>query len=104
MTWRSHHIGDHPRHHMGAEGGGIDLADALDAVVGHQLQEDEIAPAEARRRIADDEGLELPDLHDFPFGIPPRRMAWLAEKSETTRFSPAPGADLRAYQTSSIRR
>ena len=46
-----------------AEGRGVDLADADDAVVGDELEEDEVAPAEAGRRVADDEGLEVGDLH-----------------------------------------
>jgi len=61
-----HHIGDHARDEMRSEGRGIDLAHPLDAVIGDELQEDEIAPAEARRRIADDEGPEVLDLHAAP--------------------------------------
>jgi hypothetical protein len=48
---------------VGAEGIGIDLADAVDAIVGDELHEQEIAAAESGRRIADDEGLEIHDLH-----------------------------------------
>ena len=54
---------DHARQGVRAEGGGVDLADALDAALRRQLDEDEVAAAEVRRRIADDEGLDLGDLH-----------------------------------------
>ena len=57
------HVLDHLHHNGGGEAGGIDLADALDAVVGDQLEEDEIAAAIERRRVADDEGLEALDFH-----------------------------------------
>ena len=38
---------DHLRDDVRAEGGRVDLADALDPVVGRQLEEDEVLPAEA---------------------------------------------------------
>ena len=57
------HVLEHLDDRFGREARGIDLADALDPVVGDQLQEQEIAPAEGRRRIADDEGLQACDAH-----------------------------------------
>ena len=44
---------------FGREARRIDLADALDAAIGPELEEHEIAAAEGGRRIADDEGLEF---------------------------------------------
>ena len=41
----------------------IDLAEALDSVVGDEFDKQEIAAAAGRRRIADDERLEIDDLH-----------------------------------------
>src|SRR5262245_11303531 len=49
-----------------AEAVAIDLADAGDAVVGRQLDENEVAAAEAGRRIADDENLDVLCLHGAP--------------------------------------
>src|SRR5262249_7281631 len=80
------HIGDHAGDDMGAEGGGIDLADTLDPVIGDELQEDEIAPAETRRRIADDEGLEVLDLHMSPQKKPGRRWHARPEKAKPVPF------------------
>ena len=54
---------DHGGHGLGTERVAINLADAADIVVGRELDEDEIAPAPARRRIADNEYLKIPDLH-----------------------------------------
>ena len=54
---------DHGGDHMGSEGRGIDLAEAFDAVVGGELQEDEIASAEMGRRVADHVGFDVGDLH-----------------------------------------
>src|SRR5262245_61544352 len=56
-------IFDHGRQRLRPESIAIDFADAADIVVGRQLDEDEIASAPARRRIADDEYLEIPDFH-----------------------------------------
>jgi hypothetical protein len=53
------HLGDD----VGMERHGIDLAHALDPVISLELDEDPVEPAEMRRRIADDEGLEVGDLH-----------------------------------------
>src|SRR6267142_6388127 len=61
------HILDHLDDRLRPEGRVIDLADSFDAVVGNELDEDEIAPARHRRRISDHEGLEIGDLHDSPF-------------------------------------
>src|SRR5262249_3687343 len=54
---------DQPDDRLRPEARGIDLAQPLDAPGGDELEKDEIAPAEERRRIADDEGPELGDLH-----------------------------------------
>ena len=54
-----HHLGDHVR----AEGGGIDLAIAHNAIVSDELDEDEVAPAEMRWRIADNPGFDVCNLH-----------------------------------------
>src|SRR5262249_12180937 len=62
---------DHPGHNVGSEGRGIDLTDPLNSVVGHQLQEYEVIAAEMGRRIADDEGLDLADFHNWPFVTSP---------------------------------
>ncbi len=47
----------------GPGAGGVDLAVADRAVVRRQLDEQEVAPAEAGRRIAHDEGLQVGDPH-----------------------------------------
>ena len=57
------HVFDHRRHGVGAERRGVDLADTLDAVVGDEFQEDEVAAAEVGRRVPDDERLDRCDLH-----------------------------------------
>ncbi len=57
------HIAHHIRHHMGPERRRIDLADPGDAVIGGEFHEDEIPPAPARRRVADDEDLAIAQLH-----------------------------------------
>ena len=62
-TWRSNTSSIIATIAFGREARGVDFADALDPVVGHELQEQEVAPAEGGRRIADDEGLELGDFH-----------------------------------------
>src|SRR5439155_75910 len=49
---------DHLHHHARRKGGVIDFAHALDAVIGDELEENEIAPAGHGRRIADHESLE----------------------------------------------
>ena len=54
---------DHAGDDVRAERRPVDLAEPLDAVVGGQLEEDEVAAAEVGRRVADDERLELGDLH-----------------------------------------
>ena len=43
------HVLDHPHDGLRPEGRAIHLADALDAVVGDELQEDEVAAAEMGR-------------------------------------------------------
>ena len=62
-TWRVEDVLDHARDDVRAERRRVDLADALDAVVGDELQEDEVAAAEMGRGVPDDECLELGDLH-----------------------------------------
>src|SRR4026208_2408600 len=56
---------DHGRHDLRPESGAIALTDAGDAIVGHKLHEDEVAAAPSRRWIADNEDLEVPNLHTF---------------------------------------
>ena len=58
---------DHPRDDVRAERRRVHLADPLDPVVGDELEEDEVAAAEVRGRVADDERLETGDLH---VGVP----------------------------------
>ncbi len=60
------HVLDHWNEGGGREARRIDLADTLDPAGGLEFQEHEIAAAERGRRIADDEGLELSDLHLSP--------------------------------------
>ena len=57
------HVARERLEHAGAEARGVDLAEAFDSVVGDEFDEQEIAAAARRRRIADDEGLEIDDLH-----------------------------------------
>jgi hypothetical protein len=54
---------DHRRHRLRPERRGVDLPHALDAVIGDELQEDEVAAAEVRRRVPDDERLDARDNH-----------------------------------------
>jgi hypothetical protein len=56
-------VGDHRPHRRRPDRRGVDLAPADDAIVGGQLDEDELAPAEPRRGIADDEHLEVAEPH-----------------------------------------
>ena len=60
------HVLDHRNDRLGAEARGIDFAQPLDPVVGDELQKQEISPAERRRRISDDEGLQFDDPHGRP--------------------------------------
>jgi hypothetical protein len=57
------HVLERPLDHGRMQRCGVDLADPRHAVVGRELEEDEVAPSEGGRRVADDEGLELRDLH-----------------------------------------
>ena len=57
------HVLDHRDDRFGRKARRIDLADALDSAGGLELEEQEIAPAESGRRVADDEGLEFGDFH-----------------------------------------
>src|SRR5579863_97074 len=54
---------DHLGQHLRAEGGGIDLADPLDAAGGLQFQEYEVAAAEVRRRIVHQKYFDTVELH-----------------------------------------
>ena len=56
-------VGDHRAHRRRPDRRGIDLAPAGDAVVGRHLDENEVASAEGRRRVADDQHLEVAELH-----------------------------------------
>ena len=58
-----HGLSEAQKDKLRAEGRAIAFADAGDAVVGRQLDEDEIAPAPGGRRIADDEDFEVFDFH-----------------------------------------
>ena len=75
---------DHGDHDRGREGGAVDLPKPGHAVVAGQLDEEEIAAAVVRRRVADDEGFQLPNAHARPLpagasgsgsmhGFPPSR-------------------------------
>ena len=57
------HVLDHRHDRFRREARGVDLAHALDPAGGLKLEEHEVAAAEGGRRIADDEGLQLGDLH-----------------------------------------
>ena len=59
---------DHARDDVGMKRNAVDLADTRNAAIGHQLEKDEIAPAEMRRRVADHESLHVDDLHGQPSG------------------------------------
>src|SRR3954452_947402 len=66
----------------------VDLANPLDPAVCDELQEDEVAAAMKGRRVADDEGLDVGDLHD---GSPAQRgdkMTGMPEPRNAS--SPAP--------------
>ncbi len=89
------HVGDHRLDHLRPEGVAIDLADAGDAVVGRELDEDEVAAAEARRRIADDEGLEVLDFHERPPGRYSTLSIRSAQESERARIGAGPSSRLR---------
>ncbi len=52
---------------MRTESGGIHLAHSLDAACGLELQENEVAAAVARRRIAHYENLDAVEFHIVPF-------------------------------------
>src|SRR6185436_11964068 len=60
------HVLGHRLDDLRTEAVAVDLADATDAVVGRQLDENEVAAAEAGRRIADDENLDVLCLHGAP--------------------------------------
>ncbi len=62
------HVLDHRLDDLRPESVAIDLADAGNAVVGGQLDEDEVAPAPFLRRIADDEHFEVFDFHGAVLG------------------------------------
>src|SRR5690606_29970525 len=63
------HVLDHSGGDMGGEGGVVGFAIADDAGIGPQPDEDEIPAADAGRRVADDPGLDVDDLHEAkPFG------------------------------------
>ena len=54
---------DHFLDDVGAEGGAVDFAEALDSRIGHEFHEEKVAPAKAGRRVPDHEGLDVADLH-----------------------------------------
>src|SRR5579862_3653865 len=57
------HVLNHGGDDFRAEGRGVDLADALDAAGGPELQEHKVAAAVAGRRIADDEYFYVLEFH-----------------------------------------
>ena len=56
-------VGDHLLDDPWMEGNGVRLAIAADARVGGELDENPVEAAEVRRRILDDEGPRVADLH-----------------------------------------
>ena len=75
------HVFDHAGGDLGAEGGVIGFAVAGDVGIGRQPHEDEILAADARRRIADNPGFYVGDLHGM-VPLPGKR------RSLTLRSSP----------------
>ena len=72
---------DHPATSVRRDGRDVDLAEALDARVGLELEEDEVAAAVAGRRVADDERADAGDLHS---GFTVRRGALLNVSTTST--------------------
>ena len=62
-TWRATDVLDHAGDELGRDGGGVDLADTLEAAVALELQEDEVAASVARGRVAHDERADARDPH-----------------------------------------
>jgi len=57
------HVFDDRQHGFGAEGRGVDLADAFDAAVGLELDEQPVHAADVRWRYGDDMGFKGDDFH-----------------------------------------
>jgi hypothetical protein len=57
---------DELRDEVRLEGHAVRLADARDVAVRRQLHEHEVAAAVVRRRVADDEGADVGELHGLP--------------------------------------
>ena len=57
------HIFGHLCHDVWVKGQVVDFTQAFNAVVGNELDEDEVAPSVARRGIADDESFNILDFH-----------------------------------------
>ena len=68
------HIFQHLRDQVGMERHAVRFADARDVVVGGQLHENEVPPAEVRRRITDHEGLDVLELHGVATETPVARI------------------------------
>ena len=62
------HVLEHRHDRFRREARGVDFSHALDPAGGLELEEQKIAAAEGGRRIADDEGFQLGDLHGRPGG------------------------------------
>ena len=62
------HVLGHVGNNLRGEGRGVDLAVTHDAVVGYQLHEDEVAAPKMGRRVADNKGFELSNLHGNSLG------------------------------------
>ena len=58
-----HHVAHHVFDHVGVVGQVVDLAQAFNAGVGHQLDEHKVAPAKAGWGVADHKGLDVGDFH-----------------------------------------
>ena len=86
------HVADHRDDGVGREARGVDLADPLDAAGGPELEEDEIPSTESWRRIADDEGLEIGNLHRCP-SLPRGRDTSAVPQNTITLRTAAPERD-----------
>ena len=80
------HVLDHLGDQVWSDGGHIGLADSLDAAVGRERHEDEVAATVPRRRIADDERLDLVDHHPSASLSSPG-VAWSGEACPLGRMT-----------------
>src|ERR1700733_5533187 len=77
------HILNQLCHQMRLERRAVRLTHALDASVGREFYEHEVAATVVRRWVADDEGLDIRQLHrgDFPLLIDPPISIHLCARS-----------------------